>query len=352
MKKETKKIKVGNVYIGGGAPVTVQSMTNTDTKDVRATLSQIFDLYSAGCDIVRLAVLNEECAKAVYEIKKESPIPIVCDIHFDHRLALSCIENGADKIRINPGNIGKRENVAEVVKAAKERNIPIRIGVNGGSLEKDILKKYGKATPEAICESAFRHIEILEDLGFTDICVSLKASDVKTTVMAYRLFSNKSSYPLHLGVTEAGTSFEGLIKSACGIGSLLLDGIGDTIRFSLTADPVEEVRAGVELLKALMLREGPILTSCPTCGRCQVDLIPIASEVSRRLSHIKKNIHVAVMGCAVNGPGEAKEADIGIAGGRDSFVLFKKGKVVGTIPQDNAADRLYEEILRLEEEEG
>jgi len=347
-RKNTKKVKVGGIYIGGGSPVTVQSMTNTDTRDVRATVSQIKALEEAGCDIVRVAVPDAEAAAAVKEIKKEIAIPLVADIHFDYRLAIQCIENGADKIRLNPGNIGGRDKVGKVAEIAKSAGVPIRIGVNSGSVEKHILKKYGGVTAEGMVESALNHAAMLEDWGFDDIVISLKASDVPMTIEAYRLISQKTSYPLHLGVTEAGTAFGGTVKSAVGIGCLLAEGIGDTIRVSLTGDPVEEVRVGIEILRALGLRKSGVdLISCPTCGRCRIDLINIANEVEKRLSKANKNIKVAVMGCIVNGPGEAREADIGIAGGDGVALLFRNGEIVRKIPQDKIIDELMEEIDKL-----
>jgi (E)-4-hydroxy-3-methylbut-2-enyl-diphosphate synthase len=345
---KTRKIRVGNIYIGGGAPVTVQSMTNTDTRDIAATVSQVKQLEEAGCDIVRIAVPDMEAAAAFKEIKKAAGIPLVADIHFDYRLAVACVENGADKIRINPGNIGGREKVAEVVKAARQRGIPIRIGVNSGSLEKDILEKYGGVTSEGMVESALGHARMLEELGCGDIVLSLKASDVPMTIEAYRMISKKSDYPLHLGVTEAGTPFAGTVKSAVGIGCLLAEGIGDTLRVSLTGEPLEEVRVGLELLKALGLRKtGVELISCPTCGRTRIDIEKIANELERRLSGLRKQVSVAVMGCAVNGPGEAREADIGIAGGDGEGLLFKKGSIIRKIPEDRIVDELVEEIERL-----
>ncbi|MBR6719771.1 MAG: flavodoxin-dependent (E)-4-hydroxy-3-methylbut-2-enyl-diphosphate synthase [Clostridia bacterium] len=339
----TKQINVGNVKIGGGAPISVQSMTNTDTKDVLATLSQIERLHKAGCDIIRVTVPDKEAAEAMKEICTKSPIPVVADIHFDYKLALASIDAGVSKVRINPGNIGSMDKVKAVAQAAKAKCVPIRIGVNGGSLEKDLAHP----TPENMVESARRHIKMLEDCDFYDMAISLKSSDVKTTVEAYRLASKTFSYPLHVGVTEAGTSYSGIIRSSAGIGALLLDGIGDTLRVSLTADPVEEVKAGIELLKTLDLRGGAKLISCPTCGRTKIDLIGIASEVQSRLSSINKDITVAVMGCVVNGPGEAKEADIGIAGGKGEALLFKKGEAVRKISEDRIIEELFEEIEKL-----
>ena len=339
----TKQINVGKVKIGGGAPVSVQSMTNTDTKDAAATLMQIDRLYKAGCDIIRVTVPDSDAAEAMKEICGRSPIPVVADIHFDYRLALASIEAGVQKVRINPGNIGDMDKVKAVAQAAKANNVPIRIGVNGGSLEKDL----SHPTPENMVESARRHIKMLEDCDFYDMAISLKSSDVKTTVEAYRLASKTFDYPLHVGVTEAGTSYSGIIRSSAGIGALLLDGIGDTLRVSLTADPVEEAKAGIELLKTLDLRGGAKLISCPTCGRTKINLIDIANEVQSRLTAVNKDITVAVMGCVVNGPGEAKEADIGIAGGKGEALLFKKGVAVRKISEDKIIDELMEEIEKM-----
>ncbi len=344
-RKITRQINVGGVPVGGGAPVTVQSMTNTKTEDARATVEQIAKLRDAGCDIVRLAVPTAEAAEALREIVPRAGIPVVADIHFDYRLAIAAAAAGCAKIRINPGNIGGRENVADVARACRERGVPIRIGVNAGSLERDLLEKYGHPTPEAMVESARRHIDMLTDCGFDDICLSLKASDVPLTVAAYRLASERFTYPLHLGVTEAGTSFMGTVQSAAGIGALLLEGIGDTIRVSLTADPVEEIHAGIAILKAVgERRTGVKFVSCPTCGRTEIDLIATANEVQRRLAGCKRDITVAVMGCVVNGPGEAREADYGIAGGRDCGLIFKKGEIVDKVPDDRLAAALAELI--------
>ncbi|WP_459076774.1 flavodoxin-dependent (E)-4-hydroxy-3-methylbut-2-enyl-diphosphate synthase [Herbivorax alkaliphila] len=347
-RKQTKKIRVGNVYIGGDSPVTVQSMTNTDTRDINSTIAQIKELEEEGCSIVRLAVLDSEASEALGVIKKSVKVPLVADIHFDYRLAISAMENGADKIRLNPGNIGDRERVSKVVKVAKEREIPIRIGVNSGSLEKEIINKYGGATSEAMVESALNHAKILEEENFFDIALSLKASSVPMTIAAYRLMSQNSDYPLHLGVTEAGTLNGGTIKSSIGIGCLLAEGIGDTIRVSLTGEPKNEVRVGNLILKSLALKEGGIdFVSCPTCGRCRINLIDIANRVEKRLFNVNKNIKVAIMGCEVNGPGEAKEADIGIAGGKNEAVLFKKGEIVRKIPQEKIVDQLVEEVHKI-----
>ncbi len=341
----TQKILVGNVPIGGGAPVTVQSMTNTDTRDVKATVCQIHRLEEAGCEIVRVAVPDQAAAKALAQIKRQIAIPLVADIHFDYRLALSAVEARVDKLRINPGNIGSQERIEAVVKAASERKIPIRIGVNSGSLEKELLQKYGWPTAEAVVESALRHVAILEKLGFEEIVISLKSSDVPVTIRAYELISEKVSYPLHLGITEAGTLKTGSIRSAVGIGTVLAQGIGDTIRVSLTSDPVEEVEVGFEILKSLGLRRrGPTVISCPTCGRAQIDLIPLAEEVERRVKSIEKPLKIAVMGCVVNGPGEAKQADFGIAGGKGDGLVFKHGKVIKKVKETQLVDALLEEI--------
>ena len=340
-RNETKKISVGGVMLGGGAGVTVQSMCNTKTHDVEATVHQIRQLQAAGCDIVRLAIPDMAAAEAVPAIKEQTDIPIVADIHFDHRLALAVAERGVDKIRINPGNIGSEDNVRKVAEACKKRNIPIRIGVNAGSLEKRLIEKYGHPTPEAMAESAKTHIELLNRFDFDDICLSMKASSVPLTVAAYRLASEEF---LHLGVTETGTAWNGTIQSAVGIGTLLCEGIGNTIRVSLTADPVEEVKAGIAILKAAGLRQGIRLVSCPTCGRTQIDLIGLAHEVEKRIEGLDRNITVAVMGCAVNGPGEAREADYGVAGGAGCGLLFKKGEVIGTYPYERLCDALIELI--------
>jgi len=347
-RKYTKAVKVGNIQIGGNAPVSIQSMTNTDTRNIEATVAQIMQLEQAGCDIVRMAIPDMEAAYAVSEIKKRTHIPLVADIHFDYRLAVECIKRGIDKVRINPGNIGSSERVRDVVKAAKERGIPIRIGVNSGSVEKELLEKYGGPTPEAMVESALKHVRILEENSFDDIVISLKASNVPMTIAAYRIMSQTVGYPLHLGVTEAGTIWSGTIKSAVGIGSLLADGIGDTIRVSLTGDPVEEVKVAMQILKSLDLRKGGLeLISCPTCGRTQIDLIRIANEVEKRLQNVEKNIKVAVMGCAVNGPGEAREADIGIAGGNGFGLIFKKGEIIKKVPEDKLVEELLKEIEQM-----
>ena len=343
-----RTVNVGGVKIGGGNPVSIQSMTNTDTKDVKKTVEQINALDSAGCEIVRVAVPDMQAAEAVAEIKKKIKIPLVCDIHFDYRLALECVKGGADKIRINPGNIGSIDRVKAVANACRERGIPIRIGVNGGSLEKHLLEKYKKPTADALVESAFGHIEILEKLDFHDIVVSMKVSDVSEMIKAYKKFDKMSDIPLHIGVTEAGTKNAGIIKSAVGIGALLSCGIGDTLRVSLTADPVEEVYAAKEILKVLGLKKGGAeLISCPTCGRTRIDMIPIAQEVEKRLRNVNKSIKVAVMGCAVNGPGEAREADIGVAGGVGEGLIFKKGEILKKVPESEIIPALMEEIEKL-----
>ena len=344
-RKITRQINVGGVPVGGGAPITVQSMTNTKTADVRGTLEQIARLRDAGCDIVRLAVPNAEAAEALRQIVPAAGMPVVADIHFDHRLALMSAEAGVSKIRINPGNIGGQENVAAVAKCCSERGIPIRIGVNTGSIEKEILAKYGRPTPMGMVESAKKHADMLLQCGFEDICLSLKASNVPMTVEAYRLASQTFTYPLHLGVTEAGTSFMGTVQSAVGIGTLLMEGIGDTIRVSLTADPVEEIHAGIAILKSAGVRTGGVrFVSCPTCGRTEIDLIGTANRVQELLSDCKRDITVAVMGCVVNGPGEAREADYGIAGGKDCGVLFRKGEIVGKVEGGRLAEALAELI--------
>ena len=337
----TKKIFVVGLPIGGGAPVSIQSMTNTPTDDVAATVQQIRRLAAAGCEIVRVAVPNMAAAKAVGKIKEQIELPLVVDIHFNYKLALECIEAGADKVRINPGNIGEPERVKAVAHACARKNIPIRIGVNGGSLEKHLREKYGGPTPQAMVDSAFGHIALLNRYDFDDICVSLKTSHVATTMQAYQLMSQQSNYPLHLGVTEAGTTRMGTIKSAAGIGGLLGLGIGDTLRVTLTADPVEEIVAAKDILKAVGLRkDGPDLIACPTCGRTKIDLIPLAKAVEERLQEIQKPITVAVLGCVVNGPGEASAADVGIAGGNGFGILFRHGEVVKKVPQEALLDEL------------
>lgn len=340
-----KQIRVGGVLIGGGAPVSVQSMTNTKTENVEATVAQIRRLEKAGCDIVRLAVPTMEAAAALERIRQQVSIPLVADIHFDYRLALEAAAAGVQKIRINPGNIGKPENVKAVAGVCRAHNIPIRIGINGGSLEKRLLEQYGAPTAEAMVESARGHVELLNRFDFDDICLSLKASSVPLTVAAYRLAAQVFPYPLHLGVTEAGTSYHGTVQSAVGIGTLLMEGVGDTIRVSLTDDPVEEVRAGIAILKAAGLRGGGVrFVSCPSCGRCDYDLIGTAKAVEARLAGLPRDITVAVMGCAVNGPGEAREADYGCAGGKTCGILFKRGEIVGRVPADGLAAALCDLI--------
>ena len=342
--KLTKQINIGGVPVGGGAPIAIQSMTNTDTRDAKATLAQIRALAEAGCDIVRCAVPDKTAAEALREICAGSPIPVVADIHFDYRLALAAIEAGVDKIRLNPGNIGGADRVQAVVKAAKERHLPIRIGVNSGSVEKHILEKFGGPTPEAMVESALYHVKLLNDCDFDDICISIKSSSVPNTMQAYLLASEKTNYPLHLGVTEAGTEYMGTIKSAAGIGGLLALGVGDTIRVSLTDDPVKEVYAAKAIL-------GINVVSCPTCGRTRIDLIGIAKEVERRCAEIHgRKLKVAVMGCVVNGPGEAREADLGIAGGDGEGLIFRRGEILRKVPQERLVDELMDEIAHFEGE--
>ncbi len=349
----SRVVKVGNLLIGGGNPVVIQSMTNTTTSNVEATVAQIKKLESAGCQMVRMTINNEEAAKAIGEIKKRVNIPLCADIHFDYKLALLAIENGIDKLRINPGNIGSDENIKAVVEKAKERNIPIRIGVNSGSIEKHILEKYGKPTADGMVESAMYHINLLEKNGFEDIVISLKASNVKMMVDAYRKISKLVDYPLHLGVTEAGTAFQGTVKSAIGIGSLLVDGIGDTIRVSLTEDPVEEIKVAKEILKVLgLIDAGVEIVSCPTCGRTEIDLIGLAKKVEKEFENEKRKIKIAVMGCVVNGPGEAREADYGVAGGKGVGVLFKKGQVVKKVDESEILIELKKLIMEDMENEN
>lgn len=346
MKKRV--VNIGGVKIGGDNPVAIQSMCNTDTRDVKATVLQIKELEEAGCEIIRVAVPDMAAAEAVKDIRKQINIPLVVDIHFDYRLAIECMKNGADKVRINPGNIGDSYRVRRVVETAKERGIPIRIGVNGGSLEKPLLEKYGGVTADALVESALGHIAILDELNFLDIVVSIKVSDVPKMIAAYRKFSEISDVPLHIGVTESGTLRSGTIKSAVGIGALLSEGIGDTMRVSLTANPVEEIYTAYEIQKALGMRKGGAeIISCPTCGRTQIGLIDIASEVERRAASIKKPIKIAVMGCAVNGPGEAREADIGIAGGKGEGLIFKKGEIIRKVKEHEIIDELMAEIDKM-----
>lgn len=345
-RRKTREIQLGKLKIGGNAPITVQSMTKTDTRDVRATVQQIWDLEAAGCEIARCAVPVREAAEKLGEIKKKIRIPLVADIHFNYKLALLAIEQGVDGLRLNPGNIGARKYVEEVVKAASERKIPIRIGVNAGSLEKDLLQKYAGPTAEGMVESGLRHIHILEDVGYNEIKISLKASDPVMMIEAYRMLADKVDYPFHLGVTEAGTPGIGTIKSAVGLGTLLAEGIGDTIRVSLAADPVEEVRVGIEILKALKLRkEGLTFVACPSCGRADVDLVALAKSVEERMRPYNNlNIHVAVMGCEVNGPGEARAADLGVAGGKGIGLIFKRGEIIRKVPEAEIVNALMEEV--------
>ena len=353
-RKITRQIRIGSIAIGGGAPISVQSMTNTKTQDAEATVRQIEALASAGCDIVRLAVPDKEAAANIGAIKAQVKVPLVADIHFDYRLALIAIEQGIDALRLNPGNIGGAENVRRVAEAAKARGIPIRIGVNAGSLDKRLLEKYGGVTAEALVGSALEHVRLLEEQDFYDMKISLKAHDVPLTLAAYRLMSERCDYPLHLGVTEAGTVRSGIVKSAVGIGALLAEGIGDTLRVSLTGDPVVEVRVAQEILKSLGLRDyGPTLISCPTCGRTAIDLPQIADRVEERLAGISRPIHVAVMGCVVNGPGEARSADVGIAGGKGVGLVFRKGEVVRQVKEEDLVEELFREIDSiLAEEQG
>jgi (E)-4-hydroxy-3-methylbut-2-enyl-diphosphate synthase len=353
-RRKTRQIQLGKVKVGADAPISVQSMTKTDTRDVRATVQQIWDLEAAGCEIVRCAVPVREAAEKLGEIKKKIRIPLVADIHFNYKLALMAIEQGVDGLRLNPGNIGARKYVEEVVKAASERKIPIRIGVNAGSLEKDLLQKFNGPTAEGMVESGLRHIRILEDVGYPEIKISLKASDPLMMIEAYRMLADKVDYAFHLGVTEAGTPGIGTIKSAVGLGTLLAEGIGDTIRVSLAADPVEEVRVGLEILKALKLRkEGMTFVACPSCGRADVDLVGLAKSVEERmLPYSNLNIHVAVMGCEVNGPGEARAADLGVAGGKGIGLIFKRGEVIRKVPETQIVDALMEEVKKLAAEQA
>lgn len=346
MRAETKRITIGNRVIGGGQPILIQSMTNTKTEDVQATVAQIQALTNAGCDIIRCAVPNMEAAKALGEIKKQIAIPLVADIHFDYRLAIAAIENGADKIRINPGNIGSSDRVLEVTKAAKERNIPIRVGVNSGSLEKKYLVKYGSVTPEGLVESALEKVAMIEDMGYDNLVISIKSSDVLMCVKAHERIAKKTHYPLHVGITEAGTVYAGNIKSAVGLGMILGQGIGDTIRVSLTGDPLEEVRTAKLILRTLGLRKGGIeVVSCPTCGRTQIDLIGLANQVEKMVEDIPLDLKVAVMGCVVNGPGEAREADFGIAGGIKEGLLIRKGEIIRKVPEEQLLQALRQELL-------
>ena len=347
-RRNSRKVKVRDIYVGGDAPITIQSMTNVRTSNVNEVLAQMNELHKAGCEIIRCAVLDMNDAEALKEITEKSPMPVVADIHFDYKLALKAIENGVSALRINPGNIGGIDRITKVAEACKAKNIPLRIGVNSGSVEKDILKKYGKPTAEGLVESALRNVKILEDLDFFDIVISIKSSNVQMMIEAYRLIADKCDYPLHLGVTESGTVFKGTIKSSVGIGTLLAEGIGDTIRVSLTSDPVEEIKVASEILKSLGLKKSGVeFVSCPTCGRTQINLIKIAEEVEKKLENCKKQIKVAVMGCVVNGPGEAREADIGIAGGRGEGIIFRKGEIVRKVKEDQLIDALMEEIEKL-----
>ena len=349
----TKKVLIGNVEVGGGSSVKIQSMNNTDTRDAKATLAQIQELADNGCDITRVAIPDMEAAESLKEITSKSPIPVVADIHFDYRLALAAADNGASKIRINPGNIGGPENVKLVADKCKERRIPIRVGVNSGSISREILAKYGEVNADAMTESALGAVKLLEDQDFDDIVISIKSSSPKLTIDTYRILSKSCDYPLHVGVTEAGTVREGAIKSAVGIGALLAEGIGDTIRVSLTGNPVDEVITAKQILKALELRDGGItFISCPTCGRTQVPLIELAGQIEQKVSNLPYNLKVAVMGCVVNGPGEARECDIGIAGGKDEFVLFEKGAPVRKIPASAAVDEFVREVIRVGEEKS
>lgn len=348
IRKNTRKFKIGDIYIGGDSPVTIQSMTNTDTRDVEATVSQILRLEEAGCEIIRCAVLDMEASDALSKIVKQIHIPLVADIHFDYKLALNSINNGVSALRINPGNIGSMERVKAVAEAAIAKGIPIRIGVNSGSVEKDLLQSYGKVCPEALVESALRHVDILEKLKFNDIVISIKSSNVIQMIESYRLISSKVNYPLHIGVTEAGTIWRGTIKSSIGIGSLLSEGIGDTIRVSLTGDPIEEIKVGKEILKAIGYNNNGVeFISCPTCGRTQIDLVKIAEEVEKKLQNLNKHVKVAVMGCAVNGPGEAREADIGIAGGNGEGLIFKHGTIIKKVKEEALVEELIKEIENL-----
>lgn len=347
-KKETVKIKIGDIFIGGDSPITVQSMTNTDTRNVEETVKQIKKLEEVNCDIIRCAVPDEEACDALTGIIKKINIPLVADIHFDYKLALKAIDNGVSALRINPGNIGNEERINLVAKKAKENGVPIRIGVNSGSLEKDILNKYGGVCSDALVESALRHVEILNKVDFHDIVISIKSSNVNQMIESYKKISSKVNYPLHLGVTEAGTPWRGIIKSSIGIGTLLSEGIGDTIRVSLTGDPIEEVKVGKEILRSLNLyNKGIEFISCPTCGRTEINLIKIAEEVEKRLEDVDKNIKVAIMGCVVNGPGEAREADIGIAGGKGYGLIFKKGKIIKKVKEEDLVEGLIEEIRNM-----
>ncbi len=348
IRKKTRKIYYGSVGVGGDSPITVQSMTNTDTRDVHKTINQIKELEKVNCDIIRVAVPDPEAADAVKDIKKSINIPLIADIHFDYRLALQSVKNGVDGLRINPGNIGSIDKVKEVVKACKDRKIPIRIGVNSGSISKEYLEKFGGVNVNSMVESALEHINILRDMDYHDMVISLKATDIYTTLNAYKSISEIVDYPLHIGITEAGTQWAGTIKSSIGIGSILLMGIGDTIRVSLTGEPVEEVKVGKQILRSIgMLRDKIEIISCPTCGRTEIDLISLAKEVEKKVENIHRPIKVAIMGCVVNGPGEAREADLGIAGGKGNGIIFKKGKVLKKVKEDKLIDELMQEINKL-----
>ncbi len=355
IRRQTRKIQIGNVPIGGGSPITVQSMTNTDTKDVTATVAQIHGLEKAGCELIRVAILDMEAAKSLYKIRDAISIPLIADIHFDYRLAIASMENGAQGIRINPGNLGGAEKLSQVVEAAKQHHVPIRVGVNSGSIEKDLLKTHGYPTPEnpnALIESALRNVKHLEAHGFHDIKISIKSSDTLTTISGYQSLSKLSDYPLHIGVTEAGGLIAGTVKSSVALGILLHQGIGDTFRISLTRDPIEEVRVGFELLRSLKIRErGPELISCPTCGRTRIDLFSLAEKVERYVQTMESKLKVAVMGCVVNGPGEAKEADIGVAGGNGVGIIFKKGKLYKKVAEDELMDVFLAELEKMEKEQ-
>ena len=347
-REQTKVVQIGDRKIGGGNPIAIQSMTNTKTEDIDATVKQILDLEKAGCDIIRCAVPTMEAAKALAKIKQQIHIPLVADIHFDYRLAIAAMENGADKIRINPGNIGSKERVQAVVDTAKERNIPIRVGVNSGSLEKEIVEKYGQVTAEGLVESALDKVAMIEEMGYDNLVISIKSSDVLMCIKAHELIAKQTNYPLHVGVTESGSLIAGNIKSAIGLGNILYQGIGDTIRVSLTGDPVEEIRSAKLILKSLGLRKGGVtVVSCPTCGRTQIDLIGLAGKVEKMVSDLDLDIKVAVMGCVVNGPGEAKEADLGIAGGKGEGLLIKKGEVIAKVPEDQLLDALKTELDKI-----
>lgn len=348
MREHTKVVQIGNCKIGGGNPVAIQSMTNTKTEDVEATVAQILALEKAGCDIIRCAVPTMEAAQALAKIKEQIHIPLVADIHFDYKLAIAAMENGADKIRINPGNIGSTERVQAVVDVAKERNIPIRVGVNSGSLEKEIVEKYGKVTAEGLVESALDKVALIESMGYDNLVISIKSSDVIMCIKAHELIAQKTNYPLHVGVTESGSVIAGNIKSAIGLGNILYQGIGDTIRVSLTGDPIEEIRSAKLILRSLGLKKGGVtVVSCPTCGRTQIDLIGLAGKVEKMVEDLELDIKVAVMGCVVNGPGEAKEADIGIAGGKGEGLLIKKGEVIAKVPENQLLDALKEELEKM-----